>query len=70
VSLRETGSLLGGRQADFFVGHFASNLSRLAYMLAAARAGPVPFASVDGPWCYHWRMCCELSLSPPYSKVC
>ena len=39
------------------VGHFGSNLSRLAYMLAAARrGGHVPFYSVDGPWCYHWQV--------------
>ncbi|KAJ1473223.1 hypothetical protein T484DRAFT_1913376 [Baffinella frigidus] len=59
-------------QTDFMVGHLASNLSRLTLLLASARAGPVPFASVDGPWCYHWRMCCQLSLSPSsfYSKVC
>ena len=39
------------------VGHFGSNLSRLAYALAAARRGRhVPFYSVDGPWCYHWQV--------------
>jgi len=79
-------------RARALVGHFASNLSRLAFSLAAcapcaprpaprarprpphratrlnstwgaARAhwgGPMPFVSVDGAWCYHWQMCCEV----------
>ena len=49
--------------ADFFVGHFASNLSRLAYLLAVAhRRRMIPYWSVDGPWCYHWRMCCDIGM--------
>mmetsp|Transcript_23068 Transcript_23068/g.62511 ORF Transcript_23068/g.62511 Transcript_23068/m.62511 type:complete len:161 (+) Transcript_23068:197-679(+) len=56
--------------ADAFVGHFGSNLSRLAYMLMAARrrAAP-PFTSLDGPWCYHWRMCCDVQAHGR-SRVC
>jgi hypothetical protein len=43
--------------ADYFVGHFASNLSRLAYLLAVLHhQRMIPYWSVDGPWCYHWRM--------------
>jgi hypothetical protein len=34
-----------------------SNLSRLALELAAALKGFVPpFVSLDGAWCWHWRM--------------
>ena len=49
--------------ADYFVGHFASNLSRLAYLLAVAHHRcMIPYWSVDGPWCYHWRMCCDVQV--------
>jgi len=45
--------------ADAFVGQFSSNLSRLAYILAVLQQERMlPFWSLDGPWCYHWRMCC------------
>jgi len=48
-------------RAAVFVGHLASNLSRLAYSLAVGSAGGiVPFISVDGPWCYHWQLCCDV----------
>ena len=58
-------------EADVFVGHFASNLSRLAFLKATFLQGsPPPFISVDGPWCPHWRMCCKLSASFPHSQVC
>ena len=51
-------------RAAVFVGHLASNLSRLAYSLAVGRsAGLVPFISVDGPWCYHWQLCCDVDES-------
>ena len=72
--------------ADAFVGHFASNLSRMSYMLSVMaerkflspggreqsrkRGTFMPFVSVDGPWCYHWRMCCDLSSQWPHSLVC
>ena len=57
-------------RADYFVGQFGSNLSRFAFLLSAARhRGPVPFASVDGAWCYHWRMCCDLR-SDGTSQAC
>ncbi|KAJ1493847.1 hypothetical protein T484DRAFT_2652509 [Baffinella frigidus] len=37
--------------ADAFVGHFASNLSRLAYLLSALfHRRLVPLVSVDGPY--------------------
>ena len=43
---------------DAFVGHFLSNLSRLAVEMMAAKRGHLPpFISVDGPWCPHWKMC-------------
>jgi hypothetical protein len=49
-------------RAAVIVGHFASNLSRLAFSLAVGFSGSglVPFVSVDGPWCYHWQMCCDV----------
>ena len=48
-------------RAAAFVGHLASNLSRLAYSLAVGSAGGiVPFISVDCPWCYHWQLCCDV----------
>ena len=56
--------------ADYFVGHFASNLSRLAYLLAVAHhRRMIPYWSVDGPWCYHWRMCCDVQVDGT-SVVC
>jgi hypothetical protein len=43
--------------ADYLVSHQLSNLSRLALELSAARKGRVPpFISMDGAWCWHWRM--------------
>jgi len=69
-------------EADAFVLQFASNLSRMAYMLSllhrrdtlgvgkAERGVFAPFVSVDGPWCYHWRMCCQISSMWPHSSVC
>lgn len=45
-------------EADAFIGHFLSNLSRLAIELSAAEKGFVPpFVSVDGQWCRHWKFC-------------
>eukprot|EP00802_Teleaulax_amphioxeia_P004182 Tamp_04186.p1 GENE.Tamp_04186~~Tamp_04186.p1 ORF type:complete len:1115 (-),score=162.00 Tamp_04186:44-2914(-) len=56
--------------ADYFVGHFASNLSRLAYLLAVRHhRRMIPYWSVDGPWCYHWRMCCDIGADGT-SVVC
>ena len=43
--------------ADFLILHHMSNLSRLAHELAAAARGFLPpFISLDGAWCWHWRM--------------
>ena len=45
-------------ETDAFIGHFLSNLSRLAIELSAAEKGFVPpFISVDGQWCRHWKFC-------------
>ena len=45
-------------EADAFIGHFLSNLSRLAIELSAVEKGFVPpFVSVDGQWCRHWKFC-------------
>jgi len=47
-------------EADFLVTHQASTLSRLALQLGTALHRRVPpFISMDGPWCPHWRMCCD-----------
>eukprot|EP00899_Mesostigma_viride_P008453 jgi/Mesvir1/17609/Mv08836-RA.1 len=44
--------------ADAFVGHFLSNMSRLALEMAAARKQRIPpYISKDGPWCPVWKMC-------------
>jgi hypothetical protein len=41
-------------EASYFVGTFASHLSRLAFELMVARLGYFPpYASVDYPWCFH-----------------
>jgi hypothetical protein len=38
---------------DYFIGSFASHLSRLAYELIVARLGfHPPYSSVDYPWCF------------------
>ena len=45
-------------ETDAFVGHFLSNLSRLAIEMSSATKGYVPpFISVDGQWCKHWKFC-------------
>ena len=41
--------------------HQASTMSRIALQLAMLRLKHVPpYISMDGPWCYHWRMCCDV----------
>lgn len=40
-------------ECDYFVGSFASHMSRLAYELIVARLGYFPpYSSVDYPWCF------------------
>ena len=47
--------------ADVYIGHLQSNLSRLSFMLSTLRKrGFPPFISMDGSWCPHWRMCCDV----------
>jgi len=68
AALREL-YLLGG--ADYFVGHLASSFSRLAFNLNIVNHRRVPpFISMDGPWCPHWRMCCDVHLATGSSNVC
>lgn len=51
-------------ECDFLVTHQASSLSRLSLHLATMRLGYVPpFISLDGPWCFHWRMCCDVKTT-------
>ena len=43
--------------------HPPHRTTRLNSTWGAPRAhwgGPTPFVSVDGAWCYHWQMCCEV----------
>jgi hypothetical protein len=48
-------------QSDLFVLHLASNFSRIAFALAVGRLARVPpFVSLDGPFCNHWQLCCEV----------
>ena len=43
------------READYFVGTFASHFSRLAFELLVHNRGFVPpYISVDYPWCFHY----------------
>ena len=51
-------------ECDYFVTHQASALSRLSLSLASTRLGFLPpYISMDGPWCYHWRMCCDVKAN-------
>ena len=57
-------------EADFFVGQFQSNLSRLAFALSfALKNRVVPYVSLDGAWCFHWRMCCQVRCDG-FSEMC
>ena len=48
-------------ECDYMITHQTSSLSRIALQLATVRLGYVPpYVSMDGPWCYHWRMCCDV----------
>lgn len=58
-SLRDTLLLA---ESDYLVTHQASTMSRIALQLATLRLKHVPpYVSMDGPWCYHWRMCCDVT---------
>ena len=57
--------------ADVYIGHLQSNLSRLSMMLSALRKrGIPPFISMDGSWCPHWRMCCDVHPITGASTLC
>jgi hypothetical protein len=44
---------------EVLVGHFTSNMSRMAHLLMTLQhEALMPFVSVDGPWCPHWQACC------------
>ena len=48
-------------EADYLVTHQASTLSRLALQFSTFLHKHIPpFISLDGPWCFHWRMCCDV----------
>ena len=32
----------------------------IIYIYHICITGVVPFISVDGAWCYHWQMCCDI----------
>ena len=47
-------------ETDYMVTHQASTMSRLALQLGTMFHRRIPpFISMDGPWCPHWRMCCD-----------
>jgi len=56
--------------SDFLIGHLASNMFRVVLQVSAAKKERiVPYVSVDGPWCNHWRMCCNVDENGD-SSVC
>ena len=58
-------------EADAFIGHFLSNLSRLAIELSAVEKGFVPpFVSVDGQWCRHWKFADEKRARNKKKRSC
>jgi len=58
-------------EADYLVTHQASTMSRLALQLGSLFHRRIPpFVSMDGPWCPHWRMCCEPDHKTGASKEC
>jgi len=61
ASLRDTLLLA---ESDYLVTHQASTMSRIALQMAMLRLKHVPpYISMDGPWCYHWRMCCDVTAT-------
>ena len=57
--------------ADVYIGHLQSNLSRLSFMLSTLqKRGFPPFISMDGSWCPHWRMCCDVHPITGKSTLC
>ena len=61
VMLETLGDIFLLSECDFLVTHQASALSRIVLSLTSVRLGYIPpYMSLDGPWCYHWRMCCDV----------
>ena len=61
VMLETLGDIFLLSECDFLVTHQASALSRIVLSLTSVRLGYIPpYVSLDGPWCYHWRMCCDV----------
>jgi hypothetical protein len=51
-------------ECSYFVTQQASALSRIALSLASSRLEYIPpYISLDGPWCYHWKMCCDVKIN-------
>ena len=58
-------------EADVYIGHMQSNLSRLSLLLSTLKKkGIPPFISMDGAWCPHWRMCCDVHPITGESTLC
>eukprot|EP00873_Tetraselmis_striata_P021236 jgi/Tetstr1/441500/TSEL_029731.t1 len=58
-------------EADYLVTHQASTMSRIALQLSTLfHRRLTPFFSMDGPWCPHWRMCCDPDHIQGTSKEC
>ena len=57
--------------ADVYIGHLQSNLSRLSLLISTLKKkGIPPFISMDGAWCPHWRMCCDVHPITGESTLC
>lgn len=51
-------------ECDYLVLHLADHISRMALSLATVNHKRVPpYVSMEGPWCHHWRLCCDVQRS-------
>ena len=56
--------------ADVYIGHLTSAMSRVALLVSSYRKQHIPpYVSMDGPFCPHWRVCCDVDAHGA-SSVC